>query len=504
MTQTRFGSQLFANFPKGIGSLCLVQIFATLSFSVLYSTLVLYMTQKLGMSNVDANTITGFFIAFNFGLHLIGGYIGGRFISNRNLFSIGMVLLVLGCFVLSQANTTTLYVGLALFLTGSGLNVTCLNCMVTQRFDNNDHKTRERAFFLIYSAMNVGFFSGFTISGILEKSANYPLLFALGGIGNVIALLLVFKNWHLFKDTTTDLSKMAPEAQKKRKRVGLLMVLAMIPCILGLIHYATLANRFVMFVGAMVVVILATLSMQQPSEAAKKKMFAFILLMLASMVFWTLYQIAPMGLTLFVKHNVLATIWGVHITPQWVQNVNTIVIVIGGPLLSSAMMNLRERGVNVNIPAQFVVSLLLIGLAFVILTVGISYANAQGYVNLNWVILSYVLQSLGELLISPVGYAMIGQLAPNNLQGVMMGSWMMVTGVSATLSNYFSNMMVSDATTNNPLLTNGNFSHVFSLLGWSAIAASGLLLLLVPFIKRLIDARDTDTVEEEVLDAEPA
>ena len=74
---------LFARFPQGIGTLFFVQIFSTLSYSVLYSTLVLYMTHRLGFSKLEANTITGFFIAFNYGLHFLGGFFGGRLISNR-------------------------------------------------------------------------------------------------------------------------------------------------------------------------------------------------------------------------------------------------------------------------------------------------------------------------------------------------------------------------------------------------------------------------------------
>jgi dipeptide/tripeptide permease len=98
----------------------------------------------------------GVFGAFNYGLHLFGGYLGGRFISNRNLFVGGMVLQVLGCAAISLGSHTGLYWGLALFLTGSGLNVTCLNMMLTQRFKPEDDR-RESAFLWNYAGMNLGF-----------------------------------------------------------------------------------------------------------------------------------------------------------------------------------------------------------------------------------------------------------------------------------------------------------------------------------------------------------
>lgn len=479
--------QVFSSFPKGFCPLIFVQIFSTLSFSVLYSSLVLYMTHRLGFTKTHANNITGFFIAFNYGLHLLGGVFGGRLMSNRLLFSLGMIFLVVGCMLLSIPSETMLYWGLAVFLTGSGLNVTCFNCMVTQRFKPED-KQREVAFFWLYSGMNVGFFTGYMVSGYFEKLANYHTLFLLGSLGNICALLLVLRNWASLKDVSTPLSALSDKAQRRKCLQGTLLVFSMIPVLYGLVQFSELSNRFVLTIGSLMVCVLLTLAMQQEREDAKKKMFAFIILMLASFVFWALYQIAPMGLTLFVKHNVHAEVFGFQLTPQWVQNVNTVVIILGGPLTSVLFTRMRQKGVKINIPMQFCIALLLIGIAFLVLTFGIRYADGRGMTNINWVILSYVLQSFGELLISPVGYAMIGQLAPSNLQGVMMGSWMMVTGVAATLSKHFSNMMVGASQTNDALITNDSYSRVFSMLGYGAILTAVVLLFLVPALKRLIDS----------------
>lgn len=484
----------FSSFPQGIGILFFVQIFSTLSYSVLYSTLVLYMTNQLGFSKVEANTITGFFLAFNYGLHLLGGFFGGRLISNRLLFSLGMMLLVIACVLLSIPSKAMLYLGLATFLTGSGLNVTCLNCMVTQRFETDDPR-RENAFFWIYSGMNVGFFAGFTISGLFEQSGSYHTLFMLSGVGNLLALFLVLTNWHILKDKGTILEQLNSKQKRQRQLFGSVMVFAMVPCLLLLLNYASVANRLVLVTGALMVAILAILAVKQQHQYQTKKMFAFIILMLGSLVFWSLYQMAPMGLTLFIKHNVNRHIGGYLISPQWVQNVNTIVIVFGGPLMSMFYSRLRSKGININIPVQFSFALLLIGLAFVIIPVGIAHADSQGYTAIEWVIASYVLQSIGELLLSPVGYAMIGRLAPTHLQGLMMGVWMMTTGVAATLSNYFSNMMITNDHVESIAVTNQTYSHGFSELGWLALAAAIILFLLFPFVNRLIEAKADDTAE---------
>src|SRR5262249_7481695 len=78
--------RLFARAPEGTAALFFIQIFATLGFAVLYSTLVLYATKHLRLGVKEATTLMGVFGAFNYGLDLFGGYLGGRFLSNRNLF----------------------------------------------------------------------------------------------------------------------------------------------------------------------------------------------------------------------------------------------------------------------------------------------------------------------------------------------------------------------------------------------------------------------------------
>jgi POT family proton-dependent oligopeptide transporter len=100
------------------------------------------------------------------------------------------------------------------------------------------------------------------------------------------------------------------------------------------------------------------------------------------------------------------------------------------------------------------------------------------------------LQSIGELFISPIGYAMIGQLAPMRMQGLMMGTWLMITGVAATLSDYFSKMALNvDGASINPMTTNASFSHTFMILGWASIIVGILLFIALPVMSRLTHER---------------
>ena len=206
MSQTQTKQSFFQKFTDAMqtatGALFFIQIFSTLSFSVLYSTLILYATKGLHMNDTLATSITGSFIALNYFLHLLGGYIGGRYLSYRSLFGLGMLLQILGCILISVPDSNYLLWGLATFLGGSGLNVTCINCMVTQLFEPDD-KRRETTFLWNYSGMNIGFFIGFFIGGYFHLQQTYRELFLLSAFGNLIAFVLTLYSWKLLKDRDT-------------------------------------------------------------------------------------------------------------------------------------------------------------------------------------------------------------------------------------------------------------------------------------------------------------
>src|SRR4051795_341524 len=222
--------RLFSAAPEGTAALFFIQIFSTLGFAVLYSTLVLYATKHLHLPVVAATTLMGVFGAFNYGLHLFGGYLGGRFLSNRNLFVGGMALQVMGCACIATGTLSLFYVGLALFLTGSGLNVTCINMMLTQRFTPEDPR-REGAFLWNYAGMNVGFFVGFSVAVHFQATESYASLFIFATLGNFVAIVLALSNWKTLTDRNTPLLEANPGQFRVRLLAGIGIVLATVPVV---------------------------------------------------------------------------------------------------------------------------------------------------------------------------------------------------------------------------------------------------------------------------------
>lgn len=477
-------SSLLSRIPHGAGVLFFVQMFATLGYAVLYSSLVLYVTRHLGFSAERATLMMGVFGAFNYGLHLFGGYLGGRFLSNRNLFVGGMVLQVLGCAAIAGGTAALLYWGLALFLVGSGLNVTCLNMMLTQRFAPEDSR-REGAFLWNYAGMNIGFFIGFAMAGHYQLSENYRGLFLFATVGGVLSIVLAGLFWKTLADLDTPLLRASPAQFRLRFCAGAAILIGLVPLLWLLLQNPKDTGLLLKGICAAVAAGLIFITVKHPDLAEKKRMWAYLILTLGSLMFWSLYQMAPNGLQLFAVGNVRLELWGQVIAPQWVQNINTLVIVIVGPLLAAWFASLRERGWPVDVPQQFAASLLLMGLGFLALPLGIALADAQGQVAFVWLFVSYVLQSLGELLISPVGYAMIGRLAPRQYQGVMMGSWMLVTGLASLFAADFSGLVAQPADST-ALISNPAYSALFAQLGAASVAVGVVLVLLVPSLRRLI------------------
>ena len=475
----------FAHIPEGAGALFFIQIFATLGFAMIYFTLDLYTNKHLHFSTADAAAITGVFGAFNYGLHLFGGYLGGRFLSNRNLFVGGMILQFFGSYLLSLGTVEMMYCGLALFLTGSGLNVTCLNMMLTQRFAPEDNR-REGAFLWNYAGMNIGFFVGFLVANHYQNLEDYTSLYRFATLGNLSAIVIAAINWRVIHDLTTPLLQKTREEFNKRFFGGTIIMLALVPLLWYMLQHTGATRYVVKGASALVALVLLYLATTHRDKREQNNMWAYLILAVGSMVFWTLYQLTPSAFQQFADKNVRLSVFGYTISPAGVQNINTVVLVIGGPLMSALFVRLRERGWKIDVPRQFSASLILMGIGTLAIPLGIFLADASGQVNFVWLFTFYVFQSFAELLISPVGYAMVGRLAPQKYQGIMMGAWMLQTGLASIFATDLAGLIPEPTQGSAAQSTNPAYSVLCSWLGGGTICVGIAMILLIPFLGRLI------------------
>jgi proton-dependent oligopeptide transporter, POT family len=472
----------------GAAVLFFIQIFSTFSFAVLNATLVLYLTKNLHFSDVSATGIAATFLAFNYALHLLGGYVGGRFLSYRSLFIVGMLLQIAACALLylSGSHLAFLYWGLALFLTGCGFNVTCINCMLTQLFDAQDHR-RETAFYWNYSGMNVGFFIGGWIAGLFDQAGDLAHLYWYSSLGNIIALIIALIFFERLKDQNT--LYLRAKDKLKRFAAGCSIILFTLLCNELALTHAKFSDQLVVWLGAGMFGVLIYLARSCRTQAVRERLYAFAVLALSALCFFTLFLMMPMGLTLFIERNVDRTLWGHLLPPEYFMNIDPFIVVLLGPVLAHVLKRFRDRERPVDVPKLFSIALLLIGSSMCLLSLGIVYSDSEGYTHLGWVVAAYLTLSLGELCLSPVGYAVVGQLVPERWRGLMMGTWLMMTGVAASFAHAFSKQAEQIMTSLSPVLTNPNYLYVFLELGGIAFVCGWLLMLFRPRVIAMMHER---------------
>ncbi|HHS8316163.1 TPA: peptide MFS transporter [Legionella pneumophila] len=468
----------------GIHLLHIINGLITFSFAVLLSSLVLYLTHALGFSKTEANAYIGVFLAFNFALHLVAGYVGGRYISHRLLLLVSCVFQALGSYVLSWSSPEYIVYGLSVFIIGCGINSTSLKCILTQMLEH-DESQREMAFFINYAAVNAGFLLGFFAGGYYDLNASYQHLFDLCNIFNVASILFIALGWRFYKE---------PQDMKVKSPGMRLFVTTAVMSILTAgsvigFQYPYLSNGLVVSLGGVGLFYLMYQAKNASIIAEKSNITAFIILTLSSIVFWALFFVGPMGVTYFLKYNVQPDVWGLVIPPQWYMNLNSGFVILGAPLLGILLKRLKGWGYDFSLTQKFSLALLLIAGSFFALSLGVLSANELGYTSIFWIVLHFFLQAFGELLIAPVGLSMIGKLAPQRLQGVMMGFWMMVSGIAASLSQFLSNAIDYGVSTE-PATSNPGYLSFFDGLGFYTLLAAVALLAFSRKIEGLI-SRDT-------------
>lgn len=401
-----------------------------------------------------------------------------------------MLLQLLGCAFIAIDYHAFLW-GLAFFLAGSGLNVTCINMMLTQRFSPEDD-SRESAFFWNYAGMNMGFFIGFTLAGIFQLQGNFTHLFIAASLGSLITVLITAFCWSSLADISTELASRTNKEKLNRLLISLVILVVLVLFLRLILDKSAVSSYVIISLSVAAFVYLCFLTYCHPHAGEQKRMGAYLILFISAIVFFSLYQLAPMGLVLFIEHNVDLNMLGYTIAPQWIQNINTVTVVIGGPLLARLFNYCRSRyHWKIDVPLQFSLALLAMALGMFMLPIGIRLAANNGLVEFQWIFYSYIFQSLGELLLAPVGYAMIGKLAPARYQGIMMGCWMLVNSIGALLASYISNRMPKNMDVT-PLQSNLGYSEVFVWLGIISLGVAIILFCLIPKLRQLINSTSVD------------
>src|ERR1041384_231368 len=207
--------------------------------------------------------------------------------------------------------------------------------------------------------MNVGFFVGFSAAGHFQATESYSSLFIFATGGNFVAIVLAALTWKTLADRNTMLLDATPNQFRLRQLVGIGILVGLVPVVWFMLQRPGGTETIIKAICGGVALMLIYLTMRHRDRRERRNMTAYLILTVGSLMFWSLYQMAPNGLMLFAVNNVDLMVGPVRIQPQWIQNINTVCIVIGGPLLASLFTRSEEHTSELQSLAYLVCRLLL-------------------------------------------------------------------------------------------------------------------------------------------------
>ena len=476
-----------SSFPSGLSALSLSTAYCMVAICTLNAILVLYLTQQLHVHDQDAYAFFATYSALFYSASLLGGFLGGRF-SHRNIACLGGILATLGLLlVATSAQLGSLSLGLSCLIIGSGYFVPNVYCAIGQIYAYGDSK-RDSGFTIAYVAMNVGGFVGAAASGFLTHHFGYNSIFILIAGFSLLATLTYRRGLRhcAFHDETPYKRQLAhANTQQQGYLPGLIVAIILLPLLYWLLNHSYFSNILLIVATALALGGILGLSFRE-TTIVRYKIWIFLLLCFVSIGFWSLYMLAPSALQLFIERNVRRQYFGMTIPTASFYSLNPLFIILIGPLLSVLWLALSKRQMAITAASKFAIGLFLMGLGYLIFIPAIGTANVIGKISAGWVVLTYAFQATAELLIGPIGNAMVGRLAPPKLEGLMMGYFQLNIGVSGAISSYlaFGTTNLSGAT--NPLLTNPIYRDAFGHYGLVTVLLGIILLLFLRPLNRLI------------------
>ena len=464
----------------------MIELWERFGYYGMAAILVLYMVEKVGFRDTQANLVWGAFTALVYAAPAIGGWIGDNVLGTRRTKPIGAAILGLGYAMLSlpSDNLYYMYVSMGVIVVGNGLFKANAANMVRRIYEGNDAKI-DSAFTLYYMAVNVGSTVSQLMTPWIKDHYGWHAGFAFCFAGLVLGLI----NYALMLRTLNHIGSPPDEKPVRWDRLGMILGIGVL-CVFAvtfIVQYSAARDIAVTLAGLTVLGIFVYMIVAgERSERAG--LIAALVLTVQTILFFIFYSQMSTSLTLFALHNVEwkqnLLLFDVTWSPGQYQALNPIWIMLLSPVLAWAYTHLGKSGRDLPIAAKFVLGFVVVAIGFFIF--GMSGGTAvEGKVSSWYMIWGYGFYSLGELLVSGLGLAMIARYVPVRMGGFMMGAYFVAVGVSQYLGSIVANLAAIPDNVTDPLQSLAIYTSLFNKLG--LVAAGGIVLaaVLLPLMKRL-------------------
>jgi POT family proton-dependent oligopeptide transporter len=494
----------FFGHPWGLSTLFFTEMWERFSYYGMRALLILFMTAPiagggLGFDTAKAGPIYALYVSSVYLLSLPGGWVADRVLGLRRAVFVGGVVIMSGHICLAIPSLATFYAGLVLIALGTGLLKGNAAALVGQLYAPEDVR-RDAGFSIYYIGINTGAFVAPFVTGWLAQSDTFRGLLASMGfnpesawhwgfgaaaVGMFLGLVqYVLGGRHLSPEGLRPVRPSDPAVAARVDRQVRLIGLAVLGVLLA--GTALVASGAVTpdpeaisrnfkwaLLGVTVVFFGWVFLVAEWSREERKRLVLIAILFVASTVFWMAYEQAGSTLNLFADRSTDNTIFGHAFPSSWYQALTPFFIITLAPVFAVLWVRLGRR--DPSSPVKFAIALAMLGLGFAVMVGAASAAAGGARVSPLWLVLSYLLQTTGELCLSPVGLSAMSKLAPVRIAGLIMGVWYL----SISVGNYLAGMASSVYETV-PLPT------LFGLVTATALAASVVLALLVRPIRRML------------------
>ena len=485
-----------ASQTRSFTTLFLIEMWERFGFYGMQALIVYYMVQQLGFPDERATLVWGAAAALIYVAPAIGGWIGDKILGTRRTMLLGAVILTIGytLMVVPGQSVWFLFCALGVIVVGNGLFKANAGNLVRKIYEGDDSKI-DSAFTIYYMAVNLGAMISQLLTPWLKDYVNthygdglgWHIAFAVCAIG----LALGLANYALMRRTMAHIGSEPDELPLHWGKLGMVLaggVLAVFASAYILQHEGV-ARAFVYLAGVVVVGIFAYLiTISQRSERAG--LIAALVLTVQTMFYFIFYQQMSTSLALFALRNVDPSfyLFGVHLwdwSPAQFQAFNPIWIFILSPVLAWAYARAGRSGKDLSIAAKFAVGFVLVAAGFFIYGASEHLADSSGKVSSWLMVWGYGAISLGELLVSALGLAMVARYVPARMGGFMMGAYFVASGVSQYLGGVVATYASVPRDITDPLVSLPIYTSLFNKLGFAALVCTLLAIAALPLMKRL-------------------
>lgn len=509
-------------YPRQLWYLFFSEMWERFCFYGMRGMLTYFMVTQLFMADAEANLQYGATQAFVYAFTFIGGLFADKILGFRRSLFWGGILMIIGSGILAYDPHAFFFLGISFTIVGTGFFKPNISTMVGSLYHKNDVR-RDAGFSLFYSGINIGALLGGYACITIGKNYSWHLAFGLAGIVMAISLItFVFTKNSLGpiglppgegrplqndeEANDTDLPPIpgdhAPLANmhaldnnnnKERKLPMWATVLvfigslAVIPLVMKMVAKTEYTDYFMYTIGPLTLIYLFY-EMTKVSKAAAKKLLAALIFILFSIVFWAFFEQAGGSLSLFAARNLSHTmLGGITLDPNGVNNsANSLFVIILAPVIGLLWIAMAKRKIEPNTVIKFGLGFLFLGGSYYIFYATRFFANAEGIASLDVFTLAYLVTTLGELCLSPIGLSIMTKLSPAKLQGVMMGMWFLASAYGQYVAGIIG-AGLSEGGQNDTLMQKlMTYTEGYKQLGLYAVLAGVLLIIISPLVKKLM------------------